>query len=261
MAEPTYAVRTLALATLVSLLVNTTGAWAQAAPPPAPQAPPAQAAPPQAPPAQAAPPPAPPQQAYPQQQVYPQQYQQPPVQQVPQGAPPPAGYAPSNSPLYPQQQPAVQPGYAQPAYPVQQRWRPPRETRPRRGLMIAGASVLGGFYAASTFVGAIAIDANNDDDYDNDNWRSAGAWLMAPVVGPFVAMSKVDDGSWALWWLGMGQVVGLGLLIGGIVLFNKSKRAIEADHYSHIKLPGNRELSFDVTGGPRTAGPRLQLTF
>lgn len=262
MAETSCTIRTLAFAIAVSMLGNTASSWAQAAPPP-PQTAPAQGAPPPAGASatqQGAPP-----------ANYPAQYPQ--AGQQASGSPPPAGFTPQQSPLVGQQQPGAQPqqGYAQPAYYGQQpgyaqqgRWQPPRRPRTRKGLMITGISILGGSYLLSAVIGAAALDDDYDeyDNYNDDFWdRDTARWLFVPVVGPFAAMSTSDEGDGLLVLLGMAQLVGTGLMVGGIIQYKNSKRAAEMEGYTHWKLPGNRALSLDVSASPRFAGPRMRLAF
>lgn len=132
--------------------------------------------------------------------------------------------------------------------------------------MITGISILGGSYLLSVAVGGALLD-EDDDDFDDgyddtcDDCRDVAPWLFVPVVGPFIAMSETDDGDWGLWMLGMVQVVGAGLMIGGIIQYKHSKRAAEMQQYTRWKLPNNRELALDVATSSRFAGPRLRLSF
>jgi hypothetical protein len=265
MAESPLHVRALALLLVVSLLGQSALTFAQAAPPP--QAPPPAAAPPAQTtyPAQPAPPPS--------------NYQQ----QQPQGAPP-GSFQPAPSPLYPQQQqgyPPPQQAYPQQQYPQQQypqqqypqqgyqpgyqqpqgRWQPPHRPRTRKGLMITGISILGGSYLLTVAIASALLDEDEYDPSDYPNQDKVARWLFLPVVGPFIGMSQTDEGDWGLWFLGMLQVVGAGLMIGGIVQYKNSKRAAQMEGFTHWKLPGNRELALDMTTSARSAGPRLKLTF
>jgi len=250
-----------------------------AAPPPAPPAPPPQAAPAQAYPAAPAPQPAP--GAYPQQapQGYPQQGYAQPSQQGYAQPPPPAqgypqqGYAGQAPP--PPQQGYPQQGYAAPAQSyappagyaqpyqtpaqAQLQYRPVR--RPSRGLMIAGASILGGAYLVSIAVGSALLDEDEGDDYDScEHCEEIAPWLFLPVAGPFVAMSKTRDGDAGLWLLGMVQVVGAGLMTGGIIKYKNSKRAADMQGFSW-NLPHDRRLTLDIATSTRFSGPRVKVAF
>jgi hypothetical protein len=142
-------------------------------------------------------------------------------------------------------------------------------------MMITGISILGGSYLLSSGIGAALLDEDEDEyqDFDGDGFdddvydnncrdcRDIAPWLFVPVVGPFIAMSQTEDGDGWLWLLGMLQVAGTGLMIGGIIQYKHSKRAADAQGYTHWKLGGNRELALDVSTTPRFAGPRMRLTF
>ncbi|HEY4116886.1 MAG TPA: hypothetical protein VGM56_03470 [Byssovorax sp.] len=165
------------------------------------------------------------------------------AQQPMQGPPP--GYAPAPSP-YPAPQPYAQPYQQQPgAYPPPVYYQPqpvyvvppgqrqmgPRvmdyddgpipagyhvETRVKKGLVIAGAAVLGSFWLLSALGGALAIDAGHDHDAEG---------LFVPVAGPFVALANETAGSKHLLATvqfcyvldGLAQSAGLLMLVGGIV--------------------------------------------
>jgi hypothetical protein len=274
------------VALVLALLGSVNMVAAQSAPPPAPRQ--VIAAPPPAPAAQAAPPAAAPPAAqpaqgvpgayaqppggYPQQQAYPPPatYQQPPpgtYQQPPPGTyqqPPPGTYQQPPPGTY--QQPP--PGYvaypnSQPLYQPSGQPVPFRRPRASRGLMISGISVLGASYllAMSIGVGLLSDNDNyNNDDDCNSNCRAVGRWLFVPVAGPFVAMSRAEKGDWGLWFLGMIEVVGAGLMTGGIIKYKNSKRAADMQGYSWT-LPHDRKLTVDVASSARFAGPRLRLDF
>jgi hypothetical protein len=224
----------LALLCLTSLwLAAATNAQAQAPAqaPPAQQAPaPAPAAPTPAYPA-AQPAPAYPQQAYPQ-QAYPQQAY--PQQAYPQQA-------------YPQQ------AYPQQAYPQQAYPQPPRRARAKRGMLAAGIAVLSASYAVALVTGAVLIDTQC--------CRDVGAMMMIPVVGPYIAVGVADDVRSPLVLLGTVEVLGLGLLIGGIVRYTRSKHAAEEQGYYTWKLPQDRSLGVALSSSPALTGPQLRLRF
>jgi hypothetical protein len=195
------------------------------APAPAPAAPPP-AAPAPAP--YAAPPAAPP----------PTQYQAPPPQQY---AYPPA-YAP--------------PMYA-PAYPPAPKSRPPRASK---GLMISGIAVLGGSYLVAMLAGSIILDEPSSTCVD---CQDVGPLLFIPVIGPYIAMGPAVDGEGVLALLGTVEVVGLGLMIGGIIRYVSTKRAAEQQGYYGLQVPlrAGRSLALDVSASPARVGPSLKLRF
>lgn len=255
-----------ALAITVSLLGLATMASAQAGPPAeqvSPQQAPAPAAQPSAPvayPAEA------PQGAVPAESAPPQQGYTP--QQAPLGGQQPA-YS-TTPPGYYGQPGYVQPGYGQPGYGHvgydPQRWQPPRRTR--RGLMFAGIAVLSAAYLLSVSVGAATLDNNdyNENEYDeygsSDLWgRDAARWLFVPVLGPFIGMSQTDDGDGPLVLLGMAQMVGIGLTVGGVILYKNTREAAAREGFTQWKLPKGRALSVDMATSARFTGPRLRMSF
>lgn len=214
----------------------------------------APAAPPAAPPAAAYPPaPAAPAPAYPPAQTYPQQTY--PQQAYPQQAYPQQAYPQQTYPqqAYPQQV------YPQRAYP-QQAYAPPapvppppRKPRVKRGMLAAGISVLAASYGVSLITGAILVDA--------DCCERVGAMLMIPLAGPYLAADAAEDGRGLLVLLGTVQVVGAGLLVGGLVRYTMSKRAAEEQGYYSWKLRHDRSLGLAVSASPALAGPQLKLRF
>ncbi|HEX6244600.1 MAG TPA: hypothetical protein VFZ61_26965 [Polyangiales bacterium] len=214
------------------------------------------APPPQAYPPQAAPPPqpvAPPPQAYPQQQVYPQ------AQPYPQQA-------------YPQQygqpQPYPPPVYAQPVYAgpppavyVTKPARPPRPPRAKKGLLIGGMVTLTVSYAIGLVSGAILVDTACCEEVGWD--------LFIPVAGPFMGLNEVENGKGALVMLGVIQLAGLGLTLGGIVQTVISSNRIAAGMGAQraeerglaLKLREGRSMAFDVGTTPLLTGPTMKLRF
>lgn len=236
--------------TALSLLLGSAGTtWAQNASP-APQNQPAyppQQAQPTYPAQQAAPPPGqpgayqapPPQAQYPQQGQYPQQQQ------------PGGQYQSPPAPQYPQQTSLPPPQVA---------WHPP--PRPSRGLMITGISILSASYLLAISVGASIMDGDEDNDYDSDcrYCEDIGPYLFIPVIGPFISMTQTPNDA-GLMVLGLAEMVGLGLTIGGIVRFKSTKRAAEQQRLGHFQLRDGRELALDVSSNQRMAGPRMTLRF
>jgi len=94
--------------------------------------------------------------------------------------------------------------------------------RPRhphsRGLIIAGAATWGGGYIFSVLVGALLYQA--DDDPTSTCLNCDEAWKMfVPLVGPFMFLPDADgaDGKAVSAVMGGVQVIGFGLLVGGII--------------------------------------------
>lgn len=109
------------------------------------------------------------------------------------------------------------------AFPV-----PPRKTRPKRGLLIAGAATLGGGYLFTVLVGALLYQADSDPTTECLNCDAA--WKMfIPLVGPFVFLPDADgtDGKVVCAVMGGVQVIGLGLLVAGIAHVAAQRRRIE----------------------------------
>ena len=91
------------------------------------------------------------------------------------------------------------------------------EERPRRGLLIAGASVFGGFYLAA-LVSALSFGGRDHAFY----------WLDVPFVGPVVTIAtfeRCDSGDWlcmdsaliaTLVFLYAGQFIGALLFASGL---------------------------------------------
>lgn len=133
--------------------------------------------------------------------------------------------------------------------------------------MITGISILGASYLLSVAFGAAFLDEDVDGDgFEDDedyceHCEDVAPWLFVPVVGPFIGMAEVDDGHGGLLVLGALQLTGLGLMIGGIIQYKASKRAAQAQGFTHWKLKGDRELALDIATTPRFAGPRVSLSF
>jgi hypothetical protein len=130
--------------------------------------------------------------------------------------------------------------------------------------MIVGISVLGGAYVLAIGVGAALLDGDAEPGGGFDSCRhcnDVAPWLFLPVAGPFVAMTETNDGDFGLWLLGMTQVVGAGLMIGGIIKYKNSKRAAEMQQPLTWSLPHDRKLTVDISASARFSGPQLRLTF
>ncbi len=83
-------------------------------------------------------------------------------------------------------------------------------TRNRAGLIAAGASIFGTTYFVTSIAGTLIAGSGR---------RPEGAWLFAPVIGPWVyAASGEGISSAGAFWLAMDgllQGAGLAMLLGG----------------------------------------------
>jgi hypothetical protein len=102
--------------------------------------------------------------------------------------------------------------------------------------------------------GAILIDTNCCE--------SAGWSLFIPIAGPFMATARVDKARGALAMLGVVQVVGAGLTIGGAVQYALSlKQNAKASHALQFKLREGRSLALDLSTSPMLTGPTMKMRF
>jgi hypothetical protein len=124
--------------------------------------------------------------------------------------------------------------------------------------MISGIAVLGGSYLIAALAGAIMLDEPTRSCSD---CQDVGPLLFIPVVGPFIAMGPADGGEGVLALLGVVELVGAGLLVGGIIRYSHTKRAAEQQGYYSLQLPKGRSLSLDVNTSPARVGPSLRLRF
>lgn len=243
-------------------LASASSVLAQAAPPPQPSAPPPGA------PAPAGAPEAPSAPGANGQQAYPQQGYTQPAQ--PQGYPqqgyPQQGYQQQPYPQQQYQQPYPQQQYQQPYQQPYQHAYGPRPRRPSRALLITGASILGGSYVLTALIGAALLD-DDDERYDDELYyddcgggscRAIGRWLFLPIAGPWAAMSETRDDGW-LAFLGMLQLVGAGLTVGGIIRYVNTKNAYEPG--LGWELQNGKKLSLDMSTSPLLTGPQMKLQF
>ncbi len=85
-----------------------------------------------------------------------------------------------------------------------------RDTRVRRGLVIAGAVTFGATYLVST-----SVASAQQDSRDGDDWVP----FFIPVVGPFITIGTADTksfGTFALVMSGLAQSGGLAMFIAGL---------------------------------------------
>jgi hypothetical protein len=161
----------------------------------------------------------PPQYAPPQ---YPQRYQAP--EQYPPPAPPTAAVAPNGEYVSPLQQ-TTQPTYVPQSVALSgprmlKDWEEGQpipygyhhETRPRKGMVIAGSVVFGVLYLISAYSGAIG------DDLANGGENKAG-WMFLPVLGPFLEWSETDSTTlrYMLALDGLAQAAGVTMLVCGLL--------------------------------------------
>lgn len=174
-------------------------------------------------------------------------------------APPPAGYAqpaPYGQPVpYAQPAPYGQPYYAQPYAPPPRRQRP---FRPRRGLMVAGISMLAATYMVAIVSGAVMLDMDREECA---HCKDVGPLLFIPWVGPFAAISQADEGDGMLALLGALQLGGAALTIGGVVVYFKSKKRAEEQGLISFDLREGRTLALDLDTSPLRFGPAARLRF
>ena len=108
----------------------------------------------------------------------------------------------------------VIPGTAAPAKPIYP-YKPPSR---RKGLMIAGWTILGASYIPTAFTGAQIYDwcTNNKSGSDRQDCRDLGTMLMIPVAGPFMAINEVDNATEGYFLALTGAVQTMGFLMGVI---------------------------------------------
>lgn len=124
--------------------------------------------------------------------------------------------------------------------------------------MIGGIAMLGASYIAAVVSGAVLMDINRTACA---SCKDVGPLLFIPLAGPFLAIPQANSGDGMLVLLGALQIAGTGLLVGGIVQYQMSKkRAAEQGLYS-LKLPEGRSLSFDLSAHPARLGPSARLRF
>jgi hypothetical protein len=106
------------------------------------------------------------------------------------------------------------------------------ETEPRKGLVIAGAVVLGASYAL-TLLAAIG--------YCGPGSECINGALYIPLIGPFIvaAQAPTSGGATLAAFDGVVQAAGLGLLIAGFVAPEKFVVWQDADAHASLSLvPG-----------------------
>jgi hypothetical protein len=155
----------------------------------------------------------------------------------PQPAPQPGWEQPQPAPTAaPATQPQPQPQPPPPAYqPMPQpQPAPPPAPNPNRGLglMIAGFSVFGVSYLITAVTGTASIDAG---------YPEIGRPLLIPVAGPFIAGARQSQATIGLGLgiVGVVQLAGLGMGVGGAVMFGSARRRARLS-----AAPGGFQLQF-----------------
>jgi hypothetical protein len=124
--------------------------------------------------------------------------------------------------------------------------------------MIGGIATLGASYLVGALAGAITIDQSRSECVD---CKDVAPWLFVPVVGPFVGATQTSGGAGVLVLLGVVELVGAGLMTGGIIRYKRTKqRAMEAG-FAGFDLPHNMHLGFDLKASSRFSGPQATLRF
>lgn len=131
--------------------------------------------------------------------------------------------------------------------------------RPRisKGLLIGGSITLGASYLLSATIGLALMGEDRTKCID---CQDVAPWLVVPIVGPFIGAGQAVGGEVLISMLGVVQLVGAGLLAGGIVRFKKTKRQAREQGLA-FDLRHNRVLALDVKSTSRFSGPELSLRF
>ena len=150
-------------------------------------------------------------------------------------------------------QPYIQAG-VRPGDPLPGEYRP----RPRlsRGMMIGGIIMLGLSYLPGMLTGAIMLDARES------RFQEIGAYLLIPVLGPFLALGPAEHAKSVLALYGVVQLSGAILMVAGIMKFRNSKRVYrEQAGLAVWELGEKRTLALDLATSPSKLGPQLALRF
>jgi hypothetical protein len=127
------------------------------------------------------------------------------------------------------------------------------ETRPRRGLVIAGVIVFGSGYLLSILDAPLVTGFSSLTGNTNP---SVGA-LFVPGVGPFIEIGQLADATWTPFLLldGLAQLGGIAMIIAGV---NVPKTVLVPNEYG--ASPGFR-FSFVPIAAPGRQGLGLVGTF
>ena len=96
-------------------------------------------------------------------------------------------------------------------------------------MTVAGFSIFGGVWLLTALIGADLFDRAEEDFQDAGdvaNQQATGRRLMIPLGGPFAASATAPTATSALFSVlsGVAQVAGLGVGIGGAVIYGRTQR-------------------------------------
>lgn len=135
---------------------------------------------------------------------------------------------------------------------------------PRRTWIVGGVAALAGTYLASALVGLVILSSHGGDcrgDCGVKEQENAGASLLVPVAGPFMA-TGFDPHAAALYApLGVAQLASLAWIIGSVIRYRNLRRAFQQTHGPAVTLRGERELSLQLTPTQRGLATGLRLRF
>lgn len=161
----------------------------------------------------------------------------------PQPQPQPAAQ-PQPQPTQPQPQGQPQVIYQQPPPPTYQQQPqpvpPPQPVQPTYnrnrglGMTVAGFSIFGVSYLISAISATVAIDTGDP--------QRLGRPLLIPVAGPFISAARSPSATlgFGLGFVGVIQLAGLGMGIGGAVMLGKARRNAPQMSFT----PGGVKLRF-----------------
>lgn len=117
-----------------------------------------------------------------------------------------------------------------------------KQKRLARNLLISGGVVLGAGYVASFGISLATLGVGSLCGTEPGNCRSqdVGLWGLLPVVGPWVQVGYFQSyGSGVATFAvpGVVQVVGLGLIIGGLVVRHKAQSESQSTLHSSMTDP------------------------
>jgi hypothetical protein len=121
------------------------------------------------------------------------------------------------------------------------------ESRARKGLVIGGAVTFGALYLLTVLTGALIQSIDSIDGGSGDEWTP----MYVPLAGPFVtagAANSEGGGTALLMLLGIGQVSGAAMLVGGLAAQSTELVRNDAARLSVRPLVGNGTLGVGLSG-------------